>query len=153
MVSKKTIWKGVLSVLVCILIHAIYDGIYFDYYKVYGLHNGHYSFFTYLYSIFIAFLYITIYGYWLLYILALLLFKVAINYLDNYSYATCIGIGITISITSGLFFLMFEDYTITAFWSSFPSSKVVANLPLFILLGGIYGYVYRRWLLSVDESN
>ena len=78
MKTKEFITKGVVSVAVCAVTNAVVIGSSSNALnKIYAVESGEYTFRTYVSAAFVALTYITIFGFWLLYIPVLALYHAA----------------------------------------------------------------------------
>ncbi|SFD80187.1 hypothetical protein [Spirosoma endophyticum] len=137
---RKPLIRGLLSLLICALINGIILGIFTVVHKLPN-HN-------YLWASYVGFISILIYGWWLYYLPALLAFFVSIRFIHSVKFIYYMSLGATWGGLWSAFFLLLQPRLPRLVWYSMPTPNEWFTIPTYVLVGAIYGFVYRKWLME-----
>lgn len=145
----RLILKAILTVLLCILVHALILARSPDFFQVFvkkiGGYAGGLTFKNYLISLRYAFVLLCLYGDWLIYLPAVAIYSLLINQISGSGYGKHVALGTIIGLLYVLPFAIFAPSLDNSWWSFYPTARQWITLPTGGIIGAFYGFLYRKW--------
>ena len=90
---KNPFLKVIVTILACAFVHAVVAGVSSKNSPILTEPDGRYTFKDYLFAVYTTFVYIIIFGYWLLYLPGMIIFQIIVTYIRKsiYLHHTAIG--------------------------------------------------------------
>jgi hypothetical protein len=149
--------KWTIALLICSFTNAVMIGLLADHLHYSDLSDtGRPTFGTYFGASLLALTNIILYGRWLLYIPALLVFYSVSQRLKEDNYLNHVLLGAVVGYVGGVICLLLTvSLENTALYTLHPAMphRTLSTLPGFGIVGAVYGFVYRRWFLNTNVAS
>jgi hypothetical protein len=140
----KSAHKLIICILVCAIVNAFLLVTFSDYFTIKQL--GVSTVVTYLKGLILAFTYIVVFCFWIGYSLFYFLFDLLARRRKIASYTFYVGLGAVLGGIESTLFLAYSHNLKSTVFYCFPTNTEAITIPTYIVVGGVYGLVYRKWL-------